>query len=125
VTAGGLAALAGHVTLANDIWAGAVLVMLVPLSWSVASSLRHGDVGVDVIALLAMAGALVLGEELAGAVIALMLAGGNELEASAGRRARRWAKPICPSASPSRRTSSSAAAPRDRTDGRFRYRAPP
>jgi heavy metal translocating P-type ATPase len=36
-----------------------------------------------------MAGALALGEYLAGAVIALMLAGGNALEASAGRRARR------------------------------------
>jgi P-type E1-E2 ATPase len=44
---------------------------------------------VDVIALLAMAGALVLGQELAGVVIALMLAGGNALEEAAGRRARR------------------------------------
>ena len=44
----------------------------------------------DAIALLAMAGALALGEYLAGAVVALMLAGGNALEASAGaRRARR------------------------------------
>lgn len=89
VTAGLVLALTGHDAAARDVWAAGVLIVLVPLTWSVASSLRHGDVGVDVIALLAMAGALALGEELAGAVIALMLAGGNELEAAAGRRARR------------------------------------
>ena len=49
----------------------------------------QGDVGVDAIALVAMVGALALGEYLAGAVIALMLSGGNALEAAAGRRARR------------------------------------
>ncbi len=54
-----------------------------------ARSLARGDVGVDAIALVAMAGALALGEYLAGAVIALMLSGGNALEAAAGRRARR------------------------------------
>ena len=48
-----------------------------------------GDVGVDAIALVSMAGALALGEYLAGAVVALMLAGGNALEESANRRARR------------------------------------
>ena len=63
--------------------------LLVPLSWSVVRSLRHGDVGVDTIALLAMAGALALGEYLAGAVIAVMLSGGNALEVYAARRARR------------------------------------
>jgi heavy metal translocating P-type ATPase len=89
VAAGGALSLAGLPTVAASVWTCGVLIVLVPLTWSVASSLRHGDVGVDVIALLAMAGALALGEELAGAVIALMLAGGNELEASAGRRARR------------------------------------
>jgi heavy metal translocating P-type ATPase len=46
-------------------------------------------VGVDVIALLAMAGALTLKEYLAGAMIALMLSGGEALEAYADRRARR------------------------------------
>ena len=34
----------------------ATSTLLVPLSWSVVRSLRHGDVGVDTIALLAMAG---------------------------------------------------------------------
>jgi heavy metal translocating P-type ATPase len=74
---------------ADVAWAVTVAIMLVPLTWSVARSLLHGDLGVDVIALLAMAGALALGEYLAGAVIALMLAGGNALEAFASARARR------------------------------------
>ena len=43
------------------------------------------DVGVDAIALVSMAGALALGEYLAGAVVALMLAGGNALEATCQR----------------------------------------
>jgi heavy metal translocating P-type ATPase len=71
------------------VWAIAIAVTLVPLTWSVARSVARGDVGVDAIALVAMAGALALGEYLAGAVIALMLSGGNALEAAAGRRARR------------------------------------
>ncbi len=52
-------------------------------------SLIRGDVGVDAIALVSMAGALALGEYAAGAIVALMLAGGNWLEDRAGRRARR------------------------------------
>lgn len=71
------------------VWAVAIVLTLLPLTWSVARSLARGDVGVDAIALVAMAGALALGEYLAGAVVALMLSGGNALEAAAGRRARR------------------------------------
>jgi P-type E1-E2 ATPase len=63
--------------------------VLVPLGWSVGRSVRSGDVGVDAIALVAIVGALALGEYAAGAVVALMLAGGNALEESAQRRARR------------------------------------
>jgi cation transport ATPase len=82
-----LAALDRH-DAATVVWASAIVVLLVPLLWSVLATLAHGRVGVDAIALVAMAGALALGEELAGAVIALMLAGGNALEAFADRRAR-------------------------------------
>lgn len=82
-----------HIIVPGDtgdlVWALAIAVTLVPLTWSVARSVARGDVGVDAIALVAMAGALALGEYLAGAVIALMLNGGNALEAAAGRRARR------------------------------------
>ena len=89
VLAGGLLHLVGLGTAGDVLWAVAVTVMLVPLAWSVARSLLHRDVGVDAIALVSIAGALALGEYAAGAVIALMLAGGNALEEAAGRRARR------------------------------------
>ena len=89
LVAGGALELAGAHTAASAIWAATTLALLIPLSIAVGRSLLHGDVGVDAIALLAMAGALALGEYLAGAVIALMLAGGNALELYAQGRARR------------------------------------
>jgi heavy metal translocating P-type ATPase len=64
-------------------------VGILPLAYSVAIDLLHRETGVDVIALLAMAGALALGEYLAGAVIALMLSSGRSLEAFADARAHR------------------------------------
>ena len=79
----------GLPTVAAAIWLVMTVTLLVPLTWSVVRSLWRGDVGVDGIALLAMAGAVVLGQYLAGAVVAVMLSGGNALEAYASRRARR------------------------------------
>ena len=88
VAAGLALAAAGQDTAANVVWAVVTGALLVPLTWSVIRTLLRRDVGVDAIALVAMAGALALQEFLAGAVVALMLAGGNALEAAAGRRAR-------------------------------------
>ena len=76
-----------HVAAAG--WIAATLFGLAPLGISVFQSFRRKTLGVDVIALLAMAGALILGQYLAGAVIALMLAGGRRLEEYANERARR------------------------------------
>jgi heavy metal translocating P-type ATPase len=87
VLGGALWVFVGH-DAADAVWGATVAIMLLPLGFSVLRSLLRGDVGVDVIALLAMAGALALGEYLAGAVITLMLAGGNALEAFASARAR-------------------------------------
>ena len=89
VAGGGGASLAGLSALGRDIFVGTVAIVLVPLSWSIARSLWKLDVGVDVIALVAIVGALAVGEELAAAVVSLMLAGGNALEEYAERRARR------------------------------------
>ncbi|MFL6200870.1 MAG: heavy metal translocating P-type ATPase [Thermoanaerobaculia bacterium] len=89
IVAGGVAWLLGAAGLAEGLWAVTTAAMLVPLAWTVISDLRRGEMGVDVIALLAMAGSLALGQYLAGAVIALMLSGGQALEAFAGARARR------------------------------------
>ena len=89
IVAGGALHLAGAPAAGDAVWAATVGVMLVPLTASIVRTLAAGRVGVDAIALVAMAGALAVGEYLAGAVIALMLSGGNALEASASRRARR------------------------------------
>ena len=89
IVAGGVLHLLGATTAGDAVWAATVVTMLVPLTWSIVRTLGQGRVGVDAIALIAMAGALAIGEYLAGAVIALMLSGGNALEATAQRRARR------------------------------------
>src|SRR5437763_1632622 len=89
VVAGSVLYLAGAHGAARLVWTVLTAVVLAPLSVGVLRALRHGRVGVDVIALVAMAGALALGEAFAGAVIALMLSGGNALEAAASGRARR------------------------------------
>ena len=81
--------LIGYRTLADYLWALAVLIALVPLGISVARDLLHRETGVDLIALLAMAGSLLLGQYLAGAIIGLMLSGGQALERYASTRARR------------------------------------
>lgn len=64
-------------------------IVLVPTAVATARRLLRREIGVDVIALLAMAGALALGEYLAGAIIAVMLTGGGALERFAVARARR------------------------------------
>jgi heavy metal translocating P-type ATPase len=89
IAGGGVLALAGAETAANAVWAATVATMLIPLTISILRTLAAGRVGVDAIALVAMAGALAVGQYLAGAVIALMLSGGNALEARASGRARR------------------------------------
>jgi heavy metal translocating P-type ATPase len=89
VLAGVLLLALGHRVTADWLWATTTALLLGPLAVSVFRSLLRRDVGVDAVALVAMAGALALGEYLAGAVIALMLAGGNALEEAANRRARR------------------------------------
>jgi heavy metal translocating P-type ATPase len=89
LAAGGLLHLTGHPRPGDLVWAASTSIILVPLTVSVVRALARRDVGVDAIALVAIATALALGEYLAGAVVALMLAGGNALETYAARRARR------------------------------------
>ena len=87
--AGGACQLAGAPAAGDALWIATIAGTLIPVTWSVARSLAHGDVGVDVIALLAMVAALIGDELLAGAVVAVMLLGGNALEAFAAGRAER------------------------------------
>jgi heavy metal translocating P-type ATPase len=86
---GAVAVALGANTAADALWAAAIVVVGVDLVWLTVSRLREGRIAVDVVALLALAGALALGELLAGAVIALMVASGDALEQHAHRRARR------------------------------------
>ncbi len=79
----------GRYSVADALLAAAVVAALIPLGVDVAHDLRRGKTGVDLIALLAMAGALALHQFLAGAVIRLMMSGGQSLERYAGHRARR------------------------------------
>ena len=88
VAIGGIVAAVGGDAAA--VWRGTAIVVLVPLAWSVARALARGALGVDLIALIAIVGALALGEELTAAVIALMLSGGQRagaLRRRAGRAA--------------------------------------
>ena len=68
-------------------WIAGTLVALVPAVLWVLAALRRGRAGVDLIAVLSLVGTLLVGEYLAGALIAVMLAGGRALEAAAERRA--------------------------------------
>lgn len=70
-------------------WALTTLLGLLPATAWVVSSLRHGQVGADVVAVLALAGTLLTEEYLAGALIAFMLATGRVIERWAEARARR------------------------------------
>lgn len=75
--------------LGDQAWLATTLLVLVPTAISVLRGLFQKQTGVDIIALLAMAGALILHENLAAAIIAVMLTGGNALETYAVARARR------------------------------------
>ena len=88
LAAGGLARLAGAGAVADAAWLVTAAVGLDYAVWSAAESMLRGRLGVDVIALLAVAGAVAVGELLAAAVISVMLTSGRFLEAWAAERAR-------------------------------------
>jgi heavy metal translocating P-type ATPase len=71
------------------IWAIATVPVLLALLTEIVTSLRRGDLGLDIVAALSMSAALAVGESLAAAIVALMYAGGQYLESFAERAARR------------------------------------
>jgi len=86
---GGLAWLLSAQAPAGVLWyAGNLLGLGFSVFWTV-SSVRRRQLSVDVIAVLALAGALAVREPFAGAMITVMLASGQLLEARAAARARR------------------------------------
>jgi len=81
--------LTGHASIANIVWFAGVLPVLGALLVEILRSLRQGDVGLDIVAALSMTAALVFGETMAAAVVAVMYSGGTFLESMADGRARR------------------------------------
>jgi len=87
--AGGAALLLAAKTAADILWiAGTVLGLVFSGFWTI-GAIRRRQPSVDVIAVLALAGALAVDEPFAGAMITVMLASGQLLEARASARARR------------------------------------
>ncbi|KQW21853.1 haloacid dehalogenase [Afipia sp. Root123D2] len=81
--------LLGQPAWQDCVWAAFTIPVLAVLVYDIVASLRRGEVGLDIVAVLSMAAALIVGEELAAVVVALMYAGGQFLEAFAERHARR------------------------------------
>ncbi|WP_225752809.1 heavy metal translocating P-type ATPase [Actinotalea sp. Marseille-Q4924] len=89
LAAGGGAWWAGAAGAAEILWLAAGLLGLAFAIATTARAARERRPTVDVIAVLALVGAPAVGEPFAGAVIAVMLASGQALEARASARARR------------------------------------
>ncbi|MDQ6435614.1 heavy metal translocating P-type ATPase [Mesorhizobium sp. LHD-90] len=81
--------LAGKEGWSTWAWIAGTVPVLAALIAEIITSLRRGDVGLDIVAALSMSAALAFGEPLAGNVVALMYAGGQFLESYAEGRARR------------------------------------
>ena len=81
--------LADRTGAAGLAWTFGVLPVLAALVVEILSSLRRGEVGLDIVAALSMSAALLFGETLAAAVVAVMYSGGTFLESFAEGRARR------------------------------------
>jgi heavy metal translocating P-type ATPase len=94
LVAGGALHLSGAADAGQIAWAVAGVVGAVYAAASMFETLWRGRLGVDVIALLAIVGALVVGEHLAAAVIAVMVASGRALEGWAAGRSRRDLKEL-------------------------------
>ena len=89
LAAGLLVPLAGADWLANPLFSAAALPVILLLAWSMLRDFLAGRMGVDAIALVAMAAGVALGEPLAATVVAIMYTGGNILEDLARGRAAR------------------------------------
>jgi heavy metal translocating P-type ATPase len=88
LAAGGVLHLAGQPGLGDLAWLSTGAAGAVWAAFLVLTALRGGRVGVDAIAVVAIVGALLVGELFAAALITLMLASGRALEARAAGRAR-------------------------------------
>src|ERR1700694_2595678 len=81
---GAVAWVLGWRSAADLAWAVTTAIAVPPVAISLLQRLRHGSLGVDLIALLALGGALAYHQYLAGALISLMFATGQALGAYGG-----------------------------------------
>lgn len=81
--------LSDRADLAMIAWAAGVVPVFAALVVEILRSLWKGEVGLDIVAALSMSVALLFGEGLAAAVVAVMYSGGTFLESFAEGRARR------------------------------------
>lgn len=89
-----VASFAGRSTAAQWFWAAGTVPVVFALLVSMVRDFLAGRMGVDAVAFVSMSAALALGEGLAGAVVAVMYAGGNVLEDYAVTRAERDLKSL-------------------------------
>ena len=113
LTAGTLAWFADCPDPSAWLWGVGTAIILTSLVTEIGTSPGRGEFGLDLIAALAMSGALFLGEYFAGLIIAMMFAGGEALEDFAQRRARHGLTALLD------RVPRTAAAQMDETFGKF------
>lgn len=89
-----IAWITGHEAIASWVWGAGTVPVVLGLAVSIFRDLMSGRMGVDAVAFVSMSAALLLGEALAGAVVAVMYAGGNVLEDFAVSRAERDLKSL-------------------------------
>ncbi|MGB5151148.1 MAG: heavy metal translocating P-type ATPase [Mycobacterium sp.] len=84
---GGVAWFISWPAVADGCWVAGTLVAVVPALVWVVAALCRGRAGVDLLAVLSLVGTLLVGEYVAGSLIAVMLSTGRALDAAAQRRA--------------------------------------
>jgi heavy metal translocating P-type ATPase len=89
LVAGVLASIADADDIAVAVWSVATGIVAFELVAVTVARMREGRLAVDVVALVALLGAMATGEALAGVILALMVASGDALEQYAHRRAKR------------------------------------
>jgi heavy metal translocating P-type ATPase len=78
---------AGDPALAGDIWLAGLVLAGAPLVWRTLRGMARGQFASDIVATLAIVGAVLLAEPVAGLVVVLMQSGGEALERYAEGRA--------------------------------------
>lgn len=88
IVIGGLLWLAGYHTVAEWLWGVVAALGVILPAWGMVATLREGQLGIDIIAVVAIVASLLLHENLAAIVVLFMLTGGEALEDYAQRRAQ-------------------------------------